>query len=280
MIVDAHHHFWNPARIPQSWMTEEHEAIDRPFEPRDLEPLLEASGISATVVVQSAADDRDTDYLFELVDETPWVGAVTAWCRLDDVDVARRRLGELAERPKLRAIRHLIHQEPDSHWLLRDEVQPALAMLEERGLLLELPAVFPDHLGDVPELARRYPGLILVVDHLAKPPIGGGAMAAWQALLEDAAACVNVVAKVSGLNTMVRRLDWDAGDLEPAVRVALDAFGSDRLVFGSDWPVALLNGSYESVVRETAEAIRSVAGRDSDAILGGNALRLYAIALT
>jgi L-fuconolactonase len=280
VIVDAHHHFWNPARIPQPWMTEEHEAIDRPFEPRDLEPLLEASGITATVVVQSADDDRDTDYLFELVDETPWVGAVTAWCRLDDVDVARRRLGELAARPKLRAIRHLIHQEPDPHWLLRDAVQPALALLEERGLLLELPAVFPDHLGDVPELARRYPALTLVVDHLAKPPIGMGTMAEWQALLEGAAAQANVVAKVSGLNTMVPRPDWDAGDLEPAVRAAFDAFGPARLVFGSDWPVALLNGSYEHVVRETAKAIRSVAGSDSDAILGGNAVRLYAIGRT
>ncbi len=172
MIVDAHHHFWNPARIPQTWMTDEHGAIDRPFEPGDLEPLLAACGVQATVVVQSAAEDRDTDYLFELLADAPWVGAVTAWCRLDDADLARRRLDELAVHPKLRAIRHLIHMESDPHWLLRDEVQPALALLEERGLLLELPAVFPDHLDDVPELARRHPALTLVVDHLGKPPIG------------------------------------------------------------------------------------------------------------
>jgi L-fuconolactonase len=280
VIVDAHHHFWNPARISQGWMTARHEAINRAFEPPDLEPLLAVSGVAATVVVQSAAHDQDTDYMFELVDGVPWVGAVTAWCRLDDVGAARTRLDALAVHPKLRAIRHLIHQEPDPHWLLRDEVQPALALLEERGLLLELPAVFPDHLGDVPELARRYPALTLVIDHLAKPPIGSGAMAAWQVLLEKAAAGVNVVAKVSGLNTMVQRHDWDAADLEPAVRAALDAFGPARLLFGSDWPVALLNGSYAHVVRETVEAIRSVAGKDTDAILGGNAMRLYAIGLT
>lgn len=279
MIVDAHHHFWNPALIPQPWMTEEHQVIDRPFEPRDLAPLLEECGITATVLVQSAAEDRDTDYLFELVKEAPWVGAVTAWCRLDDVSVARRRLDDLGRRPKLRAVRHLVHQEPDPHWLLRDEVQPALGLLEERGLLLELPAVFPDHLGDVPELAHRYPALTLVIDHLAKPPIGTRAMAVWQAMLEEAAAYANVVAKVSGLNTTVQHPAWDASDLEGAVAAAFAAFGPSRLLFGSDWPVALLNGSYQHVVRETVEAIRSVAGDDADAILGGNAVRLYAIDL-
>jgi L-fuconolactonase len=278
MIVDAHHHFWNPARIPQGWMTGEHEAINRAFEPPDLEPLLAASGIAATVLVQSAAADRDTDYMFELVDGVPWVGAVTAWCRLDDVDVARARLDALAAQPKLRAIRHLIHAESDPHWLLRAEVQPGLALLEERGLLLELPAVFPDHLGDVPELARRYPALTLVIDHLGKPPIGTDAMDAWQRQLEQAALHGNVVAKVSGLNTMVPRSDWSAGDLEPAIRVALDAFGAERLMFGSDWPVALLNGSYEHVFVETTSAIRSVVGDDADAVLGANAWRLYAMA--
>jgi L-fuconolactonase len=277
MIVDAHHHFWNPALIPQAWMTDDHAAIDRAFEPPDLEPLLAACGVDSTVVVQSAAEDRDTDYLLELVDDLAWVGAVTAWCRLDDVDAARARLDALRAHRKLRAIRHLIHQEADAHWLLRAEVQPALALLEERGLLLELPAVFPDHLGDLPELARRFPALTLVVDHLAKPPLGTAELPAWRRQLDEAAAYANVVAKVSGLNTMVSSRAWGAGDLEPAVRAAFEAFGSERLMFGSDWPVALLNGSYEHVFRETTGAIRSVTGDAAGAILGGNAQRLYAI---
>jgi L-fucono-1,5-lactonase len=280
VIVDAHHHFWNPARIPQAWMTDEHREIDRPFEPADLEPLLAARGITATVLVQSAAEDRDTDYMFEVIEGVPWVGAVTAWCRLDDAGAARARLDALTAHPKLRAIRHLIHMEADPHWLLRPEVQPGLALLEERNLLLELPAVFPDHLGDVPELARRYPALRLVVDHLGKPPIGTSAMDEWQQQVELAAVCPNVFAKVSGLNTTIASADWAAADLEPAVRVAVAAFGAERLVFGSDWPVALLNGSYERVARETMNTIRSVAGDDADAILGANAVRLYAIDVT
>jgi L-fuconolactonase len=277
MIVDAHHHFWNPAVIPQPWMTEEHVAIARAFEPADLEPCLERCGVGMTVLVQSAAEDRDTDYMFEQAEHASWVGAITGWCRLDDIDSARRRLDELAARPKLRAIRHLIHQEPDPHWILRDDVQPALALLAERELLLELPAVFPDHLGDVPELARRHSTLRLVIDHLAKPPLGTPAMAVWREQLEAAAGHENVVAKVSGLNTALARPDWDAADLEPAVQAAFDAFGPRRLLFGSDWPVALLNGSYERVVEQSAAVINRVAGEHADAILAGNAVRLYGI---
>ncbi len=145
MTIDAHHHFWNPARIPQPWMT---------------------------VLVQSAARDDDTDYMFELAGEVEWVGGIVAWGPLDDEARACARLDELLRRPKLRGIRHLIHLERDPHWILRATVEPALAMLEETSLILELPAVFPDHLGDVPELARRHPGLAIVVDHLAKPPLG------------------------------------------------------------------------------------------------------------
>jgi L-fuconolactonase len=273
-IVDAHHHFWNPSRTPQPWMTAEHAAIDRVFEPSDLAPLIDACGIRQTVLVQSAASDDDTDYMFELVQRVGWVGAVTAWIRLDDVEVARTRLGELRSRPKFRAVRHLIHTETDGHWILRPEVSGALELLQEHGVLLELPAVFPRHLGDVPELARRYPALTIVIDHLGKPPLGSPEMQAWQEELFAAAAHNNVAAKVSGLNTLLPR-DWQSEDLEPAVEAALASFGSARLLFGSDWPVALLNGSYAEVVRRTIAAIRALAGAEADSILGENAARLY-----
>ncbi len=255
-------------------MTDEHAAIARPFEQHDLEPLLRAAGVTRTVLVQSAARDDDTDYMFELAGDVSWVGAVVAWCPLDDEHRARARLDELLGRPKLRGIRHLIHQEPDPHWILRPEVEPALAMLEEAGLVLELPAVFPDHLGDVPELARRHPGLAVVVDHLGKPPLGTAQMAAWGELLRAAAGQSNVHAKVSGLNTLAPA-SWSAADLEPAVRVAVDAFGPPRLVSGSDWPVALLNGNYERVWRETTAAIERAAGATAGQILTTTATRLY-----
>ena len=201
MVVDTHHHFWNPRRIPQPWMTGDHAAIARVFEPSDLEPLLGECGVGSTVLVQSSASDEDTDYMFEVAGTVDWVGAIIGWCRLDDPLAARRRLDELQDRRKLRGIRHLIHQEPDPHWILRSTVGEGLRLLEERGLLLELPAVYPNHLDDVPTLAARYPGLSIVVDHLGKPPLGTDEMARWDELLPAAAAWPNVHAKISGLNT-------------------------------------------------------------------------------
>jgi L-fuconolactonase len=256
-------------------MTVEHAAIDRAFEPGDLEPLLCACGITRTVLVQSAARDDDTDYMFELAAELPWVAGIVAWCPLDDPGRTRTRLAELQTRAKLRGIRHLIHQEPDPHWILRPAVAPGLALLEEVGLVLELPAVYPHHLGDVPELARRHPGLRIVVDHLGKPPLGTAEMAHWDELLRAAAAAPNVYAKVSGLNTVAPQGDWSAADLEPAVCVAVDAFGPGRLLCGSDWPVALLNGDYASVWRETIAAIERVAGADTPQIVSATATALY-----
>ncbi len=205
------------------------------------------------------------------------VGAVVAWVDLSEPARARTRLEELAGRPAFRGIRHLIHNESDPHWSLRPGVQAGIGLLEQRKLILELPAEFPRHLADVPELARRFPDLTIVIDHLAKPPIGAATMAVWADQLAAAAAAANVNAKVSGLNTTVARSDWSREDFEPAIRIAVDAFGPERLLWGSDWPVALLNGTYEAVWRETLAAVETVTPYDADEILGANARRLYRI---
>jgi L-fuconolactonase len=277
VLVDTHQHFWNPGRIPQPWMTDEHAAIARTFEPPDLEPLLAECGVGRTVLVQSAASDEDTDYMFEVAGAVEWVGAIVGWCRLDDPVAARRRLDELHARPKLRGIRHLIHQEPDPHWIRKPAVADSLALLEERQLLLELPAVYPDHLDDIPTIAARHAGLTIVIDHLGKPPLGTDEMARWEELLRVAAERPNVHAKVSGLNTATADRHWTADDLQPAVEVALDAFGVERLVLGSDWPVCLLNGTYERVQRETLLALKRACDEPRP-LLERNAERIYRLA--
>lgn len=279
MTVDAHHHFWNPAREPQPWMTDEHAAINRAFEPSDLEPLLAAAGVQRTVLVQAAATDLDTNAMLEHASRHDWIGGVVAWVPLDAPARAGERLDELAAEPKLRGIRHLIHQEDDPHWILRPAVLEGIALLEQRGLVLELPCVFPDHLGDVPDLAQRFPRLAIVIDHLGKPPLGTPELDRWAAQLRAAAASANVAAKVSGLNTVLPAGSWDARDLQPAVEVAYECFGPDRLLCGSDWPVALLNGSYEQVWAETVRAVEAVAGDAAPLVLGGTAARLYRLTM-
>lgn len=275
MIVDAHQHFWNLGREALPWMTDDHAVIRRTFEPEDLEPLLARAGVSRTVLVQAACSDSDTDFMFELAARQPWIGGVVAWVDLRSPGRARERLDELSAQPALRGIRHLIHDEPDPHWILRDDVLESVALLEQRRLILELPCVYPRHLDDVPRLAAGFPDLTIVIDHLGKPPIGSTEMGRWAEELRAAASHGNVAAKISGLNTALAARDWGADDLREAVEVALGAFGPGRLVCGSDWPVALLNGDYERVWRETVRVIEHLAPLHAEQLLSQNALRLY-----
>ena len=278
MIVDAHHHLWDVEREPLPWMGSEDAAINRTFEPDELAPLLFESGVSTTVLVQAANTDSDTDAMFEQAAGHSWIGAVIAWIDLGSPERTAQRLDELGGQPALRGFRHLIHNEQDPHWILGDDVLASISLLEARGLILELPCVYPRHLGDVPALASAFPQLTIVVDHLAKPPLGSAGMDDWARGLRAAAASANVHAKISGLNTILTSRDWHAGDLRPAIEVALDAFGADRLVCGSDWPVSMLNGSYEKVWRETVRALEDVAPDAVERLLFGTAVRLYDLA--
>ena len=268
--IDAHVHLWDPARVPLSWMRPEHALIDRAFTPGDLEPLLARAGIAAVVLVQSACLDADTDLMFEHAEACAAIAAVVAWVALEDPPRAADRLAELAQRPQLRGVRHLIHDEADPHWILRPRVLEGIALLEAHGLILELPAVFPRHLGDVPELARSFPDLTIVIDHLGKPPLASDAMPQWARALETAAGHANVAAKLSGLNTATADPRWTAADLRPAVDVAVEAFGPDRLLCGSDWPVALLNGDYERVWRGTRRLVARARAGPRPGAAGGH----------
>jgi L-fuconolactonase len=168
--------------------------------------------------------------------------------------------------------------EDDEHWLTRPRVLDSLGLLEELGLILEVPVVYPRHFDDVRVVAARFPQLRIVVDHLGKPPLGTGSLPAWEAKLRALARFDNVFAKVSGLNTALETHDWEPSHLRPAVEVAVDAFGAGRLLWGSDWPVALLNGTYERVWAATREIVTATAGTGAPDILGGTAERLYALA--
>jgi L-fuconolactonase len=278
MIVDAHLHLWDAHHTPQPWMTSEHAVIARPFGPDELQPLLERNGIDAVVLVQGACLDSDTDYLLAEASRHDWIAAVTAWLALDDPERTRARLAELETHSAFRAVRHLIHNEDDPHWILQPPVLESLALVEERGVILELPVVFPRHLGDVAVLAERFPRLSIVIDHLGKPPLGGDDMPTWESDLRSAAVFPNVLAKLSGLNTAIARKDWCVDDLVPACDAAIACFGPDRLMCGSDWPVLLLNGDYDRVWDATRRLVEAVAAGDEAALLGENAARVYGFA--
>jgi len=278
VIVDSHVHLWDEAHTPQPWMTAETGPIARPFGPDDLKPLLDRNGVDAVVLVQGACLDSDTDYLCVEAARQPWIAAVTVWLQLDDPPQARERLAKLERRAKVRAVRHLIHDEADPHWIVRAPVLESLELLEQAGMVLELPVVYPDHFDDVVRLADRFPELVLVIDHLGKPPLESGDLGDWESRLRTCAAAPNVYTKLSGLNTALGHANWTAADLVPAATVAVEAFGADRVMCGSDWPVALLNGDYDRVWHATREVVSEVAPEHEEALLGGTATRVYRLA--
>lgn len=278
MKIDAHQHFWNLEKHAYPWLDASQSApICRTIEAPELEPLLQAAGIDKTVIVQANNSYEDTDYMLEVAETYPWVGGVVGWVPLNIPEVAAKKLEHYAKNRYFKGVRHLIHDEKDPDWLVRDSVIEGLSILASFGLTFDVVAVFPNHLKHVPYLAEKVPNLRMVIDHLAKPPIREKKMGEWAEQMARAAEYPNVYAKVSGLNTAADPDHWSADDLKPYIDFALDKFGANRLMFGSDWPVANLAGDYHKVWTETNKAIADYSQAEKDAILGGTAAEFYRI---
>lgn len=277
-VIDAHQHFWNLDLIPYAWPTAADGPIHRNFEEADLEPLLSETDVTHTVVVQAMDSSEDTAAMVTIADRWPRIAAIVGWLPLTEPDEVSTVLDGGPRDQRMVGVRHLIHQEPDPDWLLRPDVDDSLALLADHGLTFDVVAVLPRHLELIPRLADRHPALRMVVDHLAKPPVADGGWEPWASLLAAAGEAPNVYAKVSGLNTVADWATWSAEDLQPYVEHALDIFGPERLIFGSDWPVANLAGGYAKVWHETLRLLEPLAPESRERILGGTAVEFYGIA--
>jgi L-fuconolactonase len=278
MKVDTHHHFWNLSKCDYTWLTPDYGPIYKTFAPQDLVPHLQAAGIDKTVLVQSANSTEDTVSMLTQAECFDWIGGVIGWAPLYDHAEATRLLDRYARHPKWRGVRHLNHDEPDPDWLVRRDVLGGLKLLEERGMTFDVVAIFPKHIGHVPRLAEHAPNLTIIVDHMAKPPIKSKKIKEWRAAMKAAAQHPNVYVKISGLNTAASWGTWRAADLKPYIDATVELFGADRCMFGSDWPVAELAGTYAKVWKETKAALKGYRRKETDAILGGTAQRVYRIA--
>ena len=275
MKIDSHQHFWNINKTDYRWLVPAYGPIYAPFYPRDLEPQLKAAGVDKTVLVQSMDSFEDTVSMLTQAEDYDWIGAVIGWVPLLDHTAARKALDRYCKNPKFRGIRHLIHEEKDPDWVVQTKVIKGLKILAEYGLSFDVVAVFPNHLKHVPELAEKVPNLTLIIDHLAKPPIKDKQMGTWADQFAAAAQYPNVYAKVSGLNTAADWSNWSAADLKPYIDFAIEKFGAQRLMFGSDWPVAILAGDYAKVWVETNKALAGRSPAEIEAILGGTAEKAY-----
>lgn len=279
-VVDAHHHFWHPGRYDYYWMAGEALApIRRPFTPDDLRPVLAAAGVDATVLVQTVPSVDETREFMATAAATPFVAGVVGWVDLTDPSVAET-LADLKGRPDgdtLAGIRHMVHDEDDPEWLLRPDVHRGLRTVADAGLAYDL-LVRPRELPAALDTARAFPDLRLVIDHLAKPPIASGETETWSGLMEPFRELDHVSCKLSGMVTEADWITWTTGDLRPYVHRALDVFGVERVMYGSDWPVCLLAGSYDTVKSALEEALPALSSEDRAKVFGGNAIRFYGLA--
>jgi L-fuconolactonase len=249
MILDAHHHLWDPAHGEYPWMTGRFAPLRRAHTPAGLLAELTAHGVQATVVVQARADVRETQDLLALTAQHPFLAGVVGWVDLTSVQVARQlealRTGYAGQR--LAGVRHDVSAEPDPAWLLRADVRRGLDAVADAGLAFDL-EVTPRELAAAGRVAAAHPDLRFVLDHLGKPPVAAGGSALWRRGFAALAALGNVWCKLSGLVTEADWARWTDADLAPYWAEAVARFGPDRLLFGSDWPVCTLAARYGQVL--------------------------------
>jgi len=249
--------------------------IRRDFLPADLAPQLQAGKFAGCVAVQARPSLAESRWLLELAETNPIIRGVVGWVDLSAPGVVKD-LTEFAQHPRFVGVRHVVQDEPDDRFLLREDFQRGIGALHHLGLTYDL-LVFPRQLPAAIELAARFPEQPFVLDHLAKPPIKERRLSPWRELIRDLAKLPNVTCKVSGLVTEADWQRWRADDCKPYLDVVFEAFGVGRLMFGSDWPVCLLAGSYERVCGLVTDYVNQFAPDAVAKVFGGNAARFYGL---
>ncbi|SRR5579864_6720701 len=275
MRIDAHQHFWDIERFRYPWMPEGESPLRRNFLPHDLHPILERNRFDGSVVVQANVVIEETRWLLELAAQHDFVRGVVGWVDLTDPRIGET-LDELQRHAKFKGVRHLVHDEPDANWLMRDDVLRGLGELARRGIPYDL-LLRPAHLPLVPRVAERIPELRMVIDHIAKPLIAAQRMNGWAEGMEAAAKIPHVYCKLSGMITEDDPRGWSADHLRPYVQHVMSLFGADRLMFGSDWPVCTLAGTWKEVLAAFTQAVGPQPMQVREKLLGGTTARFYGI---
>ncbi len=282
LVIDSHHHLWDTSRRTFEWLANLPQ-INKPFLPEDMRPLLKAAGVDATVLVQTITDLDETRELLQFAANTDFIAGVVGWADLTapDIDVILEDLKRGPNGQYLVGIRHLVHDEDNPDWLLREDVQHGLDVLANAGLVFDV-LVRPRELPSAITIARDFPHLKMVIDHIAKPPIASGELEPWASQMREFAALEHVACKLSGMVTEADHEHWTPEDLKPFVSTVVEIFGPDRLMYGSDWPVCLLAASYTEVIGALRTVLTEldVLTPDSEAAIFGNtAIRWYGLDL-
>ncbi|MFS4417795.1 amidohydrolase family protein [Maribacter sp. 2307ULW6-5] len=272
MRIDAHQHFWRYDATRHAWIDDRMARIRKDFLPAHLEPLLSQCQMDGCIAVQAESSEAETEFLLRLAQDHPSIKGVVGWVDLCDARVGER-LGEYAKNPIFKGVRHILQEEEPS-FMQQQAFKKGLAQLGPLDLTYDL-LVYPRHLEPCTALVREFPAQAFVLDHLGKPGHGNASFKEWERNIRSLAQSKNVYCKLSGMVTEAHWEHWKPSDLHPFMDVVLEAFGPQRLMFGSDWPVCLLAAEYKAVLAIVEDYLHQLETPQQRAIMGHNAAAFY-----
>ncbi len=276
MRIDAHQHFWNYNPVRDSWIDDKMEVLKRDFLPQSLKKEFDDCGIDGCVAVQADQSQAETNFLLQLASENTFIKGVVGWADLQAKDI-EQQLSRLSGNKRLKGIRHIVQAE-SIDFMQGEAFRRGISALAYFNLTYDI-LIFPKHLGSALELVRQFPEQPFVIDHIAKPLIKEQAMSPWKEQIREIAQAPNVYCKVSGLATEADWHTWNPNDIYPYLDIVFEAFGTDRLMFGSDWPVCLLAGNYQTTYELVSHHLESFPQADREKVLGLNAQNFYNLEL-
>jgi L-fuconolactonase len=273
MTIDSHQHFWKYNAPTHDWITDEMSVIQRDFLPSDLEPILKQNNIDGCVAVQADQSEAETDFLLELSKENSFVKGIVGWVDLLADDVYER-LEHYAQFEKIKGFRHIVQGESDSEFMLRPKFKNGITELSANDFTYDI-LIYHFQLEQAINLVKLFPDQKFVIDHIAKPDIKSGEYTEWQINIKKLALHQNVYCKVSGMVTEGEWQGWKNSDFKIYLDTVVKAFGTDRLMYGSDWPVCLVAGQYEEQLNIVQAYFSSFSSLEKKKIMGGNAVKFY-----
>jgi L-fuconolactonase len=273
MRIDAHQHFWQYNAARDSWITDDMSVIQRDFFPKDLESLLQHHNIDGCIAVQASQSEDENKFLLQLANENDFIKGVVGWVDLKVPDI-QAQLQHYQQFPKLKGFRHVLQGEVDRAFMLQPSFMKGIGALKEYGYTYDI-LIYTDQLQFIPDFVSAFPGQKFVIDHLAKPGIKNKEINDWSKAMQAIAAHPNVWCKISGMVTEADWHHWKKEDFFPYLDVVVNAFGTDRIMFGSDWPVCLVAASYDKMIGIVQEYFQSFTTEEQLNFFGNNTATFY-----
>ena len=275
MIIDAHQHFWIYDPVRDSWIDESMQILKRNFLPEDLAPVIKENSIDGTIAVQADQSENETNFLLELASKNDWIYGVVGWVDLMAQDI-EEKLEHFSSYKKLKGFRHIVQAEPDENFMLNEKFRNGIGQLKNYNFTYDI-LINPHQLPAAIKLTEKYPDQKFILDHIAKPYIRKKEIEPWASGIKELAMNPNVFCKISGIITEADHRNWESKEIYPYLDIVFNAFGYDRLLFGSDWPVCLLAGLYNQVINLIDEYMKNASDENKEKIFGKNAVSFYNI---